>query len=159
MNRRCALANNNPNEEKNMDESDSDFRIPDPVEETAAPASISVDPADLGSLEGLLGAGFTTTDLIITGVSVLVLLGIMLLPRKALITGLTAQFADYARAKAAGNSLYLLLVVSGAAATVALLGNLWTALRFTVPAAVLVFVLLAVFLMSLRAARRSRVGR
>ncbi|MCF8089016.1 MAG: hypothetical protein K9K63_07380 [Desulfotignum sp.] len=147
-----------------MSNSGTDFKIPNPVETLRDMGSPAIgDSADkgleTGLLGGLLNTGISTTDLVIAVVVMLGLLGLMLLPRKAVITSLQAQFADYARAKSAGNSLYVLLVVLSFSVTIGLLGNLWTALQFIVPVAVISIVLLIVFIISFLGARASRVGR
>ena len=139
-----------------------DFRIPDPIGgdggiRELAPPQTSVETPQ--GLDALFGTTFSTTDMIIAGVVTALLLLLMLLPRRALVTSLTSQFADYGRAKAAGNSLYVLLVVLGAVTVVAILGNLWMVLKYTIPAGSLVLLLLIVFLVSWVGARRSRVGR
>ena len=139
-----------------------DFRIPDPrgddggIRELAPPQTSVETPQ---GLDALFGTAFSTTDMIIAGVVTALLLLVMLLPRRALVTSLTSQFADYGRAKSAGNSLYVLLVVLGAVTVVAILGNLWMVLKYTIPAGSLVLLLLIVFLVSWFGARRSRVGR
>ena len=147
-----------------MSDSQTDFRIPDPQETGGQAGEATRDTGtdtliDTSQLEGLFATGLSTTDLIIAGVVLLGLLGLMLLPRKAVITSLQSQFADYARAKSAGNALYVLLVVLGVSATIGLLGNLWTAVQFIVPVAVISIVLLIVFIIAFRGARASRVGR
>jgi hypothetical protein len=139
-----------------------DFRIPDPRNDGAGirelpPPQTPVEPSH--SLDSLFGTGLSTTDMIIAGAIIALLLLVMLLPRRALVTSLTSQFADYGRAKSAGNSLYVLLVVLGAVTVVAILGNLWMVLKYTIPAGSLILLLLIVFLVSWLGARRSRVGR
>jgi hypothetical protein len=137
----------------------SDFRIPEPIE-SGLEVSRGGDPGNLSSsVEALFHSGFSTTDFIIAGVCLVLLLGVMLLPRRALIASLQAQFADYGRAKAAGNALYVLLVTLGISAVVGLLGNLFTSVRFLGPASVLNGILLSVFIASFRAARASRIKR
>jgi hypothetical protein len=53
----------------------------------------------------------------------------------------------------------VLLVVLSFSVTIGLLGNLWTAVQFIVPVAVISIVLLIVFIISFLGARASRVGR
>ena len=145
-----------------MSASGGDFRIPDPRSDNggtqdlpAAPPSVEPSPG----FDSLFGTGLSATDMIIAGVVTALLLLVMWLPRRVLVNSLTQQFADYGRAKSAGNSLYVLLVVLGALGVVAILGNLWMVLEYMIPAAILTLIMLIVFIVAWVGARRSRVGR
>ena len=141
-----------------------DFQIPDPRGNDGGGIRELIDrgqpPAETSEgLDALFGTAFSTTDMIIAGVVTMVLLLLMLLPRSVLVKSLTNQFADYDRAKSAGNALYVFLVITGALVVVAVLGNLWLVLEYMIPAGILALLLLIVFLVAWVGARRSRVGR
>lgn len=145
-----------------MSASGGDFRIPDPRGDDGGTQDLPAPPTSVESSPGfdsLLGTGLSATDMIIAGVVTALLLLVMWLPRRVLINSLTQQFADYGRAKSAGNSLYVLLVVLGALVAVAFLGNLWMVLEYMIPAGILILILLIVFIVAWVGARRSRVGR
>ena len=149
-----------------MSDNGSDFRIPDPDESSGTgvaqeggqdvPAG---SEAEGGALDGLLHTGVATTDLIIAGVAILGWFGLVLLPRKALISSLTGQFADYAKAKMAGNALYSMLTVAGVAVAAGLLIDNWLSARFLAPVGAAVGALFLVFVFAFRGALASRVRR
>jgi hypothetical protein len=142
-----------------MSDTERDFRIPDPAEGTRTndfPAREDIGERG-AEVDGLFNTGISTTELIIAGVVLLFWLGLMLLPRKTMISSLNSQFADYSKAKAAGNALYALLVVTGIIVALGLLVDDWTSMHFILPSSIILLILLVVFLISFGSARASRV--
>ena len=101
----------------------------------------------------------SSTQMIIAAVLVLVWAGLLIFIKRLLTQSLVAQFADLGRARAAGTTLYLFLLVLGATLIVCAFGSYWQALTVTIPAAVLNVVLLVLFLFSYSSARASRQRR
>ena len=144
-----------------MSDTGKDFRIPDPAEgaeSTVFPTREDGHERAVGLLDGLFNTGVSTTELLIAGVALLFWMGLMFLPRKELISSLNSQFADYSKAKAAGNALYALLVVTGIIVALGLLIDTWTSMRFLVPGSIILIILLVIFFISFSSARASRVS-
>ncbi len=101
----------------------------------------------------------SSTQMVVAAVLVLVWAGLLIFVRRLLTQSLVTQFADLGRARAAGTTLYLFLLVLGATLIVCALGGYWQILAVTIPSAVLNGVLLLLFLFSYGAARSSRQRR
>lgn len=131
---------------------------PSPAQAAPQPAPSQASVPQLGApvATGIpKQSALTATDYAIMGAAILVLAGLFLLGRRAVVGALTAGYADYARAKAAGNMLFLLLLTLGIGATVAIVANLWTNPYFFGPAAGLALVFLVLFIVTYISARNS----
>ena len=101
----------------------------------------------------------SSTQLVIVAVLVLIWAGLLIFARRLLTQSLVTQFADLGRARGAGTTLYLFLLVLGATLAVCAIGGYWTTADVTIPAAVLNAVMLVVFLFSFGGALSSRQRR
>lgn len=119
-----------------------------PDGETDSPAWLS----DFG--QGLGEHTLSTQDWVI-GLAVVVVLAVaFLVVRRAFVSSLTGNYADYEKAKNAGTMLYMLLLISGAAIAFAALGNLWTVPAYLVSAGVLFLIFAILFAVTYLSARR-----
>lgn len=136
----------------------NDFNIPAVNSPAQTPANPPATNATIGvpvQTQAPIQKSITTTDWAIAAAVILVLAGLFLLGRRAVIGALTAGYADYARAKNAGNMMFLLLLTLGVAATVGIIANLWTNIFFTLPAAGLGVLFLILFIVTFMSARSS----
>ena len=97
--------------------------------------------------------------MIVIAVLVLIWAGLLVFIKRMLTQSLVTQYADLSRARAAGTTLYLFLLVLGATLTVCAFGGYWQTLAVTIPGGVLNAVMLVLFLFSYGAARSSRQRR
>jgi len=136
----------------------NDFNIPavnSPAQTPANPPTTNATIVVPVQTQAPIQKSITTTDWAIAAAVILVLAGLFLLGRRAVIGALTAGYADYARAKNAGNMMFLLLLTLGVAATVGIIANLWTNIFFTLPAAGLGVLFLILFIVTFMSARSS----
>lgn len=137
---------------------DKDFQIPAAGGAAPAPANPQAGKTMVGEAvqaQVPIQKSIASTDWVIAGAVILVLAGLFMLGRRAVVGALTAGYADYARAKNAGNMMFLLLLTLGVAATVGIVGNLWTNILFTLPAAGLSVLFLILFIVTFMSARNS----
>ncbi len=137
-----------------------DIVIPPPA---GSPSAVETVPATQasGRPAGAVDAppALSSTQLVIVAVLVLIWAGLLIFARRLLTQSLVAQFADLGRARGAGTTLYLFLLVLGATLAVCAIGGYWTTADVTIPAAVLNAVMLVVFLFSFGGALSSRQRR
>lgn len=129
---------------------------PPPPTDTMPMTQVPARPVGMAEVPPL---AMSSTQMIIAAVLVLVWAGLLIFVRKLLAQSLITQFADLGRARAAGTTLYLFLLVLGATIIVCAFGGYWQTLAIIIPAAVLNVVLLVLFLFSYGAARASRQRR
>ncbi len=139
-----------------------DIVIPPPAGSTPPPADtmpVTQVPARPTPGAELGVPALSSTQIVVVTVLVLIWAGLLIFVRRLLTQSLVTQFADLGRARAAGTTLYLFLLVLGATLTVCAFGGYWQTLAVTVPGAVLNGVMLVLFLVSYGSARSSRQRR